>query len=84
MPPNISVEEIELILEVFHYFEFESKRGAPLYSCNNISKRTIHCLKISESLLKKLLRDNSNDEEKERFKERKEIFLNSFDKDFNN
>jgi len=71
----------ELILKVFHYFESESKRGAPFYSCNNISKRTIHCLKISESLLKKLLRENSNDEEKERFTERKNTILDSFDKD---
>ena len=71
MPPKISVEEMELIMEVFHYFESESKRGTPFYTSNNISKRTIHCLKISESLLKKLLRENSNDEEKERFKERR-------------
>jgi ppGpp synthetase/RelA/SpoT-type nucleotidyltranferase len=74
MPPKISVEEMELILEVFHYFESELKRGAPFHSSK-------HRLKISESLLKKLLRENSNDEEKEIFKERKDKILDSFDKD---
>ena len=74
MPPKISVKEMELILEVFHYFESELKRGAPFYSSK-------HRLKISERLLKKLLRENSNDEEKEIFKERKDKILDSFDKD---
>ena len=88
MPPKISKEKKDIILQIYNYFEAESKRGAPFHSWNKIAKRTEHCLKISESLIKNLVKSDGYDEKSNNNTKSKTITrkdtLDQFDKDLIN
>jgi len=83
MPLKTSDEKQDLILKVFDYFEAESKRGRPFFKWTNTQKRTEHCLGISNSLLRSLLRSRKqgHTNEEKSMKRVKLDKLDNFDKE---
>ena len=83
MPLKTSDEKQDLILKVFDYFEAESKCGKPFFKWTNTQKRTEHCLGISNSLLRSLLRSRKQGptNEEKSVKRVKLDKLDNFDKE---